>query len=114
MIELQATGSRFRLLLQAHPMGRDWCVLLTGGEAHLGAVALGLPEASEATALGVPGHREDELSRRLAARLADGLGCRVAVACGIHLDHATKVEIQEIVALAEGLGAALRERVRTD
>ena len=64
---------RLKLELRVQHLGRDLQVILSGGAAHLGAVALAAPDKASETALFVlPGHREDQLARRMARRMADG------------------------------------------
>lgn len=95
---------RLKLELRALRMGRDLQVMLNGGAAHLGAVALAAPGgAAEAKLLVLPGHREDQLARRMARRMADALGCTVCVSAGIHYENISKEEIAAVERLAETL-----------
>lgn len=107
-----------RLAVRLTPVaqGRDLVVLITGGEAHVGAVAV---EAA-AGPLGpaarnlyvVPGHREGHLAADCARELAAAVPGSCLVVAGIHQDDATRQEIDGIVAnVREGtrrLAAALR------
>ena len=78
---------RLKLELRVQHLGRDLQIILSGGAAHLGAVALAVPDKASETALFVlPGHREDQLARRMARRMADALKCVVCVSAGIHYD----------------------------
>jgi hypothetical protein len=106
------------LRLTCQPLGRDLAVTLSGGDrAHIGAVAVGQPRpsgreggaaAATTSVITLPGHREDELARTLAARFAAALDAVVCVACGIHLDGIRPEELAEVQELAEELaGAAL-------
>ena len=123
-ITLTATRGRVRLRLTALPMGQDLCVTLTGGDrAHLGAVALAHPRPSLAapgrvgattSVLALSGHKEDDLARTLASRLAIALEVTVCVACGIHVEHIQETELQDVQALADQLALALADRLRTD
>ncbi|MGE9986166.1 hypothetical protein [Desulfovibrio sp. SGI.169] len=94
---------RLELELRVLRMGRDLQVALSGGTAHLGAVALAAPGAAEADALVLPGHREDQLARRMARRMADALGCAVCVSAGIHYADISKEEIAAVERLTETL-----------
>lgn len=110
MIEITDFRDRLLLTMTAIPMGEDLCVALCGGErSHIGAVAVSQPRPSLADALvtsattsviAMPGHKEDLLARRLAARLATTLGVVVSVSCGIHVDAATMEDIDNIEELA--------------
>ena len=84
--------------------GRDLVVLITGGGAHVGAIAACDGRiASTATSAGggvlqMPGHREGPLAAEAAETLAAVAGRTCAAVVGIHQDEATPVEIQDIVA----------------
>ncbi|MBN2247186.1 MAG: hypothetical protein JW733_00655 [Coriobacteriia bacterium] len=86
--------------------GPDVSVCFGGGEGpHIGAVALGIPRPSlmdhsapsaSASVLCVTGHKEDELAREAALKLATTLGCRVSVSVGLHVDDATPADIRDM------------------
>jgi hypothetical protein len=94
-------------------MGRDFCLILTGGDAeHLGAAALAQPRPSRrdpekmsatASVLAVPGHQEDQLARALALKTAGALNVTVCVSCGIHLEGAGAAEIDRLTDAAHAL-----------
>jgi predicted amidohydrolase YtcJ len=110
MIEITDFRDRVLLALSAVPLGEDWCVALGGGDRpHIGAVAISQPRPSLADAavtsattsvVAVPGHKEDELARAMAARMASALGVVVTVSCGVHMDGATLETIATIKDLA--------------
>ncbi len=98
MIEIRESSENFAVELRAIAMGGQWAVTITGGKAHLGAVALGIPRPSlsdssrmsaSVSVLTVTGHRDDELARKFASVIASGLKCTTVVSCGIHFDHIT-------------------------
>lgn len=117
----EARQGRLTLRLEAVPMGRDLTVALSGGDhPHIGAVALSQPRASLApggprsastSVLTLLGHKEDDLARNLAARLAAALDTTVCVTCGIHLDQVLPEELVDVAALAEGLATDLVSRL---
>lgn len=109
-IVLETARGRLRLRLTCLPMGEDLCVTLTGGDQHLGAVALAGP-GTPPVALTVTGHREADLASELAARLSDRTGRTVCVACGIHLDRITPSEIQDVHDLSTQLAKELGGRL---
>lgn len=98
--------------------GEDMSACIGGGDApHIGAVALGIPRASlsdpaarsaSASVLCVTGHKEDDLARTAALELATASGRRVCVCAGVHIDHATPPEIEE---LTENCLALIQELV---
>jgi len=84
-------------------MGQDVVFLVTGGTAHIGAVATAY--VSEARTvhtdiIALPGHREGDLAVELAKMAAESLNRTVAVLAGIHLERPTKQEIEAVVAQA--------------
>ncbi len=87
--------------------GRDLTVTIGGGEAyHVGAVALAVPRPSLAdpaqrsastSVICVTGHKEDDLARTTAARLAAQFDRVVVVSAGIHLDRASPADIATMI-----------------
>lgn len=75
--------------------GADVLLHIGGGADHIGAVALAAPTVS-VQAAGVPPHREEEIVRTVAQRLAEQLRVTVCVTAGIHVDRITPEEIQTI------------------
>jgi len=95
-----ATGTgRHRIWGTALLTRRSVSVNLHGGESpHVGAIGVGLPRpsrrrpgawSSTTSILTLPGHREDELVRPLASRLAGQLRRTAVVVAGIHLRGAS-------------------------
>lgn len=104
--------------------GEDLLVLVTGGQRpHLGAVAMAAPrpsladpETTSATAsvFCYPGHKEDELAKALALRLASGLGVKVTVAAGAHWDDLSGDDIAQVRANALELEDLLLPALRAE
>lgn len=92
--------------LQAISVGRDMLLIITGGEAHIGAASTAYPaeggEVMEQTSA-VPGHKEHTLTAGLATRAAAALHRTVTVVMGIHYDGLAKEEILEISRRTEAL-----------
>lgn len=94
---------RTRVSLLVLAQGRDLVLTVSGGEAHVGAVAVCSPasgtqgEPHAATSV-VPGHKEGPLAEEGAARLAAAMGCTCVAVVGIHVDNALPEEIATIVA----------------
>jgi hypothetical protein len=96
--------------------GRDLVLLVTGGVAHAGAVAVCAPAhgsgcGAYAGLCPVPGHREGPLAEEGAALLASAAGRSCVVVAGIHQDAATPEEIAAIVANVRAGFAALAARL---
>ncbi|MFZ5812905.1 MAG: hypothetical protein ACOY4F_12760 [Thermodesulfobacteriota bacterium] len=106
MIEITEYRERMRLTISAMLMGDDLWVALAGhGRPHIGAVAVSRPRPSPdgagtttatTSVLAVVGHKEDQIARRMAARLASTLGAVVIVSCGIHLEGASERTTENI------------------
>ncbi|MGA8942782.1 MAG: hypothetical protein WB502_08730 [Thermoactinomyces sp.] len=92
---------RDRIELRALACGTDYSVTICGGTRyHVGAIALGCFEPGvEATVrvTGVPGHRDEEVAKWAAGYLATELKCNVSVSAGIHIDNASREEINVLV-----------------
>ena len=139
---LRCTHGRLALELRLLPAGQDWHVLLTGGDAHIGAVILAEPAdgpeavpyqaaggrsrpgvmsdtASSGTEDGVrlhvlrrTGHHDDKAALPLARDYCRALKATVCVSAGIHYDHISREEIDTVLALARMLGACGLRRLR--
>ncbi|PZT53874.1 hypothetical protein [Paenibacillus silvae] len=85
--------------------GVDKVFLVTGGQAHIGAVSTFYVEQERVSGMTVhiPGHKEQELCERLARKAALQLKVTVTVIMGIHFDSITRMQIDEIVHTAEKL-----------
>ncbi|GIO83106.1 hypothetical protein J25TS5_00380 [Paenibacillus faecis] len=91
--------------LESVPMGRDLLIMITGGEAHIGAASTAYPAAggAEVQTSAVPGHKEHVLTESLAKRAAAELSRTVTLVMGIHYDGLTREEIGRITQRTEEL-----------
>jgi len=89
--------------------------LLTGGEKpHVGGVVLALPRPSlrgegwsaDLYITPVPGHKDVDLARTVAASLARELRCSVVVTAGIHSDNLCSEELSKMICHCETLTQA--------
>lgn len=89
----------YNIQINAYPMGNDFTFLITGGVAHIGAVATAYWENDniQVNVIELPHHKEGELAKECAILASRLLECTVAVSMGIHIDNATKEQITEIV-----------------
>ena len=80
--------------------------LLGGDKPHVGATVISHPRPSMAledqiscNTIVIPelGHKEDELAKPLAEKLAVALNCTVVLIAGIHVDNADQSEIKAII-----------------
>ena len=93
------------------PLDDGLQLLLTGGDrSHIGAVSTAEPDGTVQTQT-FPGHRDQELSAPWARTLAQRLGCRVCVICGIHYDDLAREDLQTVLAAADALLEAILQRL---
>lgn len=86
--------------------GKDINICIGGGDTfHIGAASLAVPRPSlkktgelsaSASVICVTSHKEDQIAREAALRLAAGFNARVSVSCGLHIDGATDDDITEL------------------
>ncbi len=87
----------------ASRVGRDCLISVTGGAAHIGAVAVASPDG-ETWLHQCAHHREGELARHIAEELAPRAACTICVVAGIHFDHLTQAGIAKVLsAVRDGL-----------
>ena len=98
-----ASRGRIALNLQIVPMGRDIQILITGGSAHIGAVAVASGSSPQTAVHEISQHREGELAQKIACRLARALHVTVGVSAGIHFNDITREEIVAVLELADSL-----------
>ena len=110
--DFTAGEGRYAVRLSITRFDEGIAAVLTGGEkAHVGAVALaapadtespcGIPAApadSRSQTLVLPGHKDDLVARETAAALCEALGEPVSVSAGLHIDDASREEIDRLVA----------------
>ncbi|MGF7047450.1 hypothetical protein J2T13_001955 [Paenibacillus sp. DS2015] len=95
------------------PVGRDTLLIITGGVAHIGAVATAYvgTEGIEVQTSRVPAHEEHRLVEKCARIAATALGRTVTVAAGIHYDDITKEQINAVVSSVDNLMEEYLQRV---
>ncbi len=86
--------------------GTDVAVIIGGGEKpHIGAVGLASPRPSlkdasivsaSVSVICVLGHKDDMLAREAASFLSTKFNANVVVSVGLHLDNATKEDIEKL------------------
>ncbi|MFB6362780.1 hypothetical protein ACFCP7_01810 [Paenibacillus elgii] len=105
---MENNGNDCRIRIDLYRAGDDYVFLVTGGDAHVGAVACAYWHEGgvRSETISVPGHREGELVKELAETAASKLRHRAVVIMGIHIDHATKQDIAQIITL-------VHEKMRT-
>lgn len=104
MISVKVGEGIYTVEATAIKCGKDYNICIGGGDTyHIGAVALGIPRPSladaervsaSASVLCVTSHKEDEVARTAALRMATLLNTRVVVTCGLHIDNASSEDIK--------------------
>lgn len=96
-------------------------VHLFGGELpHVGSIVVSQPRPSlqpgggtscTSSTLNLVGHKDDELARPVAEKLAKGLNQVVVVVAGVHVDNATAQEIRQLMQNGVQAGNLLLEQI---
>ncbi len=97
-----------KIELRSISLGQDYQILISGGQAHIGASAVAVcydrkQVKVNVSQIAVYGHKEDELAQMIAKKLSRATGATVAVTAGIHFDGLSQVEIGQIVKISESL-----------
>ena len=102
-------------------IGTDLLVAIWGGEKpHIGAVATALPRPSlsdsrrisaSASVYCFVGHKEDQLARTAALRIASALNTPVVVTAGIHWDNLDETGIRTVLDNSRILTDLILERL---
>ncbi len=105
MHHIRKAVGRISLELEWKKAGADHIACLTGGEKHVGAVAVGFYDESSGRAsssvITNPGHRETDIALLGAKVFSEASKSTSVFIVGIHLDNITKKEIVEIVSVSE-------------
>lgn len=123
MTHLKTNSGLFDIEAKLTQIGEDLLVTIYGGEIpHIGAVAAAHPRPSlkdptrmsaTASVICFTAHKEDELAKQAAEKLAAGLNTRVVVTAGIHWDNLSKKEIDQIMANCRHLISLILEQARS-
>jgi len=98
------TGSRFEITATAIPCGKDWNIAVCGGTLHhVGAIAVCYPDSEKTTVnmIALPGHRDDLVAELFAQKISLAFRCHAAASAGIHIDNASKGDIQILIKSSE-------------
>lgn len=105
---IEKTLSYTRLTVQIASLGKDYQILLSGGDCpHIGCTVLAVPRpslqsgnremSSTASVINVTGHKDEQLCRYLAERIAAGTRAVTVCTGGFHMEHITKPQIAEVL-----------------
>ncbi|MCD1295564.1 hypothetical protein CUJ83_11195 [Methanocella sp. CWC-04] len=112
-IVLEGSRGRVSIILNAVRLGPDTLVYITGGDAHIGAAAVGTFTGGLASSsvITVPSHRDDRVAKDAAEKLSKSLRSNVVVVAGIHYDNMTPDEITSAIRICEELIVELVEKL---
>jgi len=121
---VRTNRGEYDLEAQVRLVGDDLLVAIYGGEKpHIGAVAMAQPRPSlrdfgltsaTASVFCYVGHKEDDLAKHAAERLAARFNTRVVVTAGIHWDSLSEEGIRKVVENGKVLVDQIVERVRSE
>ncbi|MFB0544634.1 MAG: hypothetical protein ACETVN_02875, partial [Asgard group archaeon] len=118
IIRLEEGEGRTKLHLIAVFSGDDLIVVIFGGNRpHIGSVTVAYPpftdeekkrekEGVVLSTIPLPGHKDYVVSEMVAEKVSRVLGRVVAVSVGIHIERASKAEIEEVLKNSEKLANA--------
>jgi hypothetical protein len=90
--------------LDAKKVGEDYLLTLTGGEEHVGAVAVGLfderSQRASSSVITMPGHREEYLAMDGARQVSRATKRTSVFVVGIHQDNISPEGIKNIISAA--------------
>ncbi len=92
--------NKWNVDLESYEMGDDLVLMLKGGEKHhVGAVAMAIPykDTASTSIISAYGHKDGELAKPLAEKVAKNLKKTVVLVAGLHIDDASKEDIQKLV-----------------
>jgi len=94
---ISAGKGRYAVALECHKIGKDRLVVITGGEEeHIGSVTL-IEEKEHLQTISKQGHKDHIISEKMANIIYDKIGKDLLVICGIHVEDASKEEIDSLV-----------------
>ncbi|MCK5307213.1 MAG: hypothetical protein KAJ73_01245 [Zetaproteobacteria bacterium] len=101
MQPIKQNVGRAELVLKQKQVGKDYVITLTGGEEHVGAVAVGVFDEksghASASVISLPGHRDEGIALDGARLISEITKTATVFIVGIHLDNITKDEIDKII-----------------
>jgi hypothetical protein len=94
---ISAGEGRYSVRLESYAIGKDRLVVITGGEEeHIGSATL-IEAKGHLQTMIKKGHQDHVISEKTANMIYDKMGEDLLVICGIHIDDASKEEIDILV-----------------
>lgn len=99
MIVINRSKKGIELNMTAIEMGKDLCIVLTGGESHLGAVTVGAAGMDPET-VAIGEHKEYHVTEKIAKILKEKHSGSFAICSGIHYDNIETEGIETVLQLS--------------
>lgn len=113
MLQINRKVNRIEINLTAFQMGKDLCVILTGGDTpHLGALTAASQSLSPETIV-FDTHKENFVTEMAAKMLRKEYQGNFVVCCGIHLDDIKKQEILDVMELCKKMIIELCDKLKS-
>ena len=94
---ISAGEGRYSVRLESYNVGKDMLIVITGGEEeHIGSATL-IEEKGYLQTMIKKGHQDHVISEKMANIIYDTIGKDLLVVCGIHIDDASKEEIDILI-----------------
>ena len=91
----------YSVRLESYSIGKDRLIVITGGEEeHIGSATL-IEAKGHLQSMIKKGHQDHVVSEKMAKMIYDKMGEDLLVVCGIHIDDASKEEIEILVRNAQ-------------
>ena len=108
-----------QIKLRCIRLGKDYQIMISGGQEHIGALALAVcydnnQSKVNVSQIAVYGHKEDELVCDVARRIGKELKCTVSVTAGIHFDDLSRPEIEQVLSIIDKLVAEFIMKLKKD
>ncbi len=104
LFHIKRKVGKIEIVLDAKKIGQDFLLTLTGGEEHVGAVAVGhfdeKSQRASSSVITMPGHREEHLALHGARQVSRATKKASVFVAGIHQDDISPEEIKDIVSAA--------------
>lgn len=104
LFHIKRKVGKIEIILDARKVGQDYLLTLTGGEEHVGAVAVGLfdekNQRASSSVVTTPGHREEYLALQGARQVSRATKKASVFVAGIHQNNISPEEIKNIVLAA--------------
>ena len=98
---IHAGEGRYQVTLEFFEIGNDQLVIITGGEeVHIGSATLAEGKQGLQT-IGKKGHKDYVISEKMARIIYDTIEKDLLVVCGIHIENASKEEINLLIGNAQ-------------